>query len=82
MLALVPGDQVIFYTDGITEATNAQNERFGTDRLDQVLSGCPVEAEAMVKSVLEAIDRFTVAAPATDDRTLLAAKFVTSGSKF
>jgi sigma-B regulation protein RsbU (phosphoserine phosphatase) len=81
-VSLVPNDQVIFYTDGITEAVDGQNERYGTDRLDQVLSSCPTEAGAMVRAVLADIERFTQGTPANDDRTLLVAKFVTSGSKF
>jgi sigma-B regulation protein RsbU (phosphoserine phosphatase) len=79
---MTPGDQVIFCTDGITDAKNAAGDHFGSEGLDQALAGCPVGAKAMVEAVLEALKRFTGGAPSNDDRTLLAAKFVTSGSKF
>ncbi len=79
---LSPGDQVIFCTDGITDAQNAKGDHFGSDGLDQALAGCPVGAQAMLDAVLEALKQFTDDVAAKDDRTLLAAKFVTSGSKF
>ena len=81
-MVLAPGDQVIFCTDGITDALNAAGDCFGPHGLDQALSGCPIGAKAMLEAVLEALKRFTDGAPSKDDRTLLAAKFVTSGSKF
>ena len=39
---LVPGDQIVLYTDGITEAQNAAGEMFGLGRLDLVLENCAV----------------------------------------
>ena len=41
---LVPGDQIVFYTDGITEATNPAGEMFGLDRLDEALENCHLVA--------------------------------------
>ena len=41
---LVPGDQIVFYTDGVTEAENPAGEPFGLKRLDQVLANCAVGA--------------------------------------
>jgi sigma-B regulation protein RsbU (phosphoserine phosphatase) len=72
--ALRPGDQVVFYTDGITEAANPLGEMFGMDRLDQVLAECPHTAAALMEAVLEELDRFTAGRPAEDDRTLLIAR--------
>ena len=40
---LRPGDQVVFYTDGITEARNPAGELFGTNRLDEALKACGTE---------------------------------------
>jgi sigma-B regulation protein RsbU (phosphoserine phosphatase) len=71
---LIPGDQVIFYTDGITEAVNQQGDMFGLNRLDEVLENCHLSADGLIEEVLRALEIFTADAPATDDRTLLVAK--------
>src|SRR5207248_3199353 len=41
---LQPGDQIIFYTGGITEAHNGKGEMFGTERLDHELENCSLQA--------------------------------------
>jgi len=71
---LVPGDQIVFYTDGITEAFSPAGELFGTERLDRVLSNCGVTARGLVDEVLAAVRTFAAGRPADDDRTLLVAK--------
>ncbi len=71
---LVPGDQLVLYTDGITEAHDAADQMFGLDRLDKVLENCSVRASDLLRSVLDALDAFTAGKPAHDDRTLLVAK--------
>jgi phosphoserine phosphatase RsbU/P len=71
---LVPGDQLVLYTDGITEAQNPKGQFFGLARLDLVLENCSVTASDLLKSVLEAVDEFTEGRPALDDRTVLVAK--------
>jgi sigma-B regulation protein RsbU (phosphoserine phosphatase) len=71
---LVPGDQVVFYTDGVTDARNAAGEMFGLERLDAALSECSLVASALLGEVLETLARFTDGRPADDDRTLLVAR--------
>jgi sigma-B regulation protein RsbU (phosphoserine phosphatase) len=71
---LRPGDQIIFYTDGITEAQNARGEMFGTERLDHVLEACRPGAKPLIDATLEALELFTAGRPADDDRTILVAK--------
>ncbi len=71
---LVSGDQVILYTDGITEAFNDNDQLFGTERLDAVLEHCGIDAHALIETVLESVERFTEGRPADDDRTLLVLK--------
>lgn len=68
------GDQVIFYTDGITEAVNPEGRMFGLERLDQALENCFLDAEGLIQTVLDALRAFTGDTPATDDRTMLVAK--------
>ncbi len=71
---LVRGDQVILYTDGITEAFNPEGDLFGTERLDEVLADCGIDAHALIESVLGSLEHFTQDRPADDDRTLLVLK--------
>lgn len=71
---LVPGDQLILYTDGITEAMNPLGQMYDTDRLDAAISNCMVDADALIQSILTDLARFTSGHPANDDRTLLVAK--------
>ncbi len=71
---LQPGDQIIFYTDGITEASNPEGKLFGTDRLDQVLENCSLHASSLLDAVLRSVEDFTNGHPADDDRTLIVAR--------
>jgi sigma-B regulation protein RsbU (phosphoserine phosphatase) len=72
--SFTPGDAVIFYTDGITEARSPKSDLFGPERLDAVLLNCECDARVILDNVLHAVEDFTARAPPTDDRTLLVAK--------
>lgn len=71
---LQTGDQIVFYTDGVTEAHNPAGEIFGTARLDQVLELCTLEASALLDTVLHAVEQFADGHPADDDRTVIIAR--------
>jgi phosphoserine phosphatase RsbU/P len=71
---LVPGDELVLYTDGVTEATNGHGEMFGLERLDAVLENCALGASALLKAVMAAVEEFTGGRPPADDRTVLVAK--------
>lgn len=77
-ITLEPGDSLVLYTDGITEAmapTNASGSRelFGVDRLDAVVRACGgMEPAACIKGIREATTAFTQGTPPTDDQTLIA----------
>jgi len=71
---LLPGDQIVFYTDGITEATNHAGQMFGLDRLDEALENCHLVASGLMQAVLDAYDAFTAGRPAADDRAVVIAK--------
>lgn len=73
-IELVRGDQLVLYTDGITEAFNPEGDLFGTHRLDEVLADCGIDASALIESVLESLTGFADDRPADDDRTLLVVK--------
>jgi sigma-B regulation protein RsbU (phosphoserine phosphatase) len=72
--SLQVGDQVLFYTDGITEAHSIRGEMFGTERLDRELENCTLQAEALLESILRAVETFAAGRPADDDRTLIVAR--------
>jgi sigma-B regulation protein RsbU (phosphoserine phosphatase) len=71
---LVRGDQLIFYTDGITEAMDGKGEMFGLDRLDGVLENCGINAKTIIRSVLDELDAFRSGRELSDDVTMLVAR--------
>jgi len=71
-----PGDQLVLYTDGISESVNPQGEMFGARRLDQVLTRCRHDADEIISALLENLKKFTHNAPADDDRTVVVAKVI------
>ena len=75
-LQLQQGDQIIFYTDGITEAQSNDGKYFGTERLDHELEKCSLLAQALLNSVLKSVEEFANGRPADDDRTIIVARLV------
>ena len=71
---LRPGDQIIFYTDGITEANGKAGGMFGVERLDEALENCHLSAGGLIEAVLNSLREYTEGEPASDDRTMLVAK--------
>ncbi|MGQ0666179.1 MAG: SpoIIE family protein phosphatase [Nitrospiraceae bacterium] len=73
---LAPGDELFFYTDGVTEADNVRRELFGKDRLktvlDQSTSGSVVDR---IRDVMQAVKTFVGDAPQADDITMLALRY-------
>jgi len=68
--SLQPGDVAVFYTDGLTEATNDRGELYTVDRLKQALferSSLPAQELAM--AIFDAVKRYS-AAPLRDDATI------------
>jgi phosphoserine phosphatase RsbU/P len=70
---LQPGDRVVFYTDGISEAANAAGEQFGDQRLCEVVEAMPAELSArdITERVLAALGEFLGTVEPQDDMTLL-----------
>ncbi len=74
-LGLAPGESVIFYTDGISEAATAEGEEFGGARVAAVLTQNPkLPAEEQLDRLFDAVDRFVAGAPQHDDMTALLLK--------
>ena len=69
---LEPGDRLFVYTDGVPEATNAQHELFGTDRMLQVLNqNADAAPKELLLAVRNGIDDFVGEAPQFDDITMM-----------
>jgi sigma-B regulation protein RsbU (phosphoserine phosphatase) len=72
---LLPGDLLVAYTDGVTEAFDAQELEFGEDRLREVvLAARDLPVEAVVERIVEAVRDFVKDAPQHDDITLVVAR--------
>ena len=75
-LELKPGSILFLYTDGVPEATDAQNEQFGPDRMIDALNeskpGEPIEVLNVVK---KSVEEFTEGAEQFDDLTMLCLKY-------
>jgi serine phosphatase RsbU (regulator of sigma subunit) len=72
---LAPGDLVVFYTDGVTEAMDADEQMFGEARLQKVLAAnARAGAQQVLQTVVEAIRAFTGDTPQSDDLTLFVVK--------
>ena len=76
-LQMEPGAKLFLYTDGVAEATDAQNQLFGTDRMIEALrraeDGTP---EEILQSVDHAVKEFVGDAPQFDDLTMLCIHYI------
>ncbi len=70
-LQLEPGDVLYLYTDGVTEATDTDNQLYGEDRLLQVAKQSP-DPQLLCSQVKADVDAFVGEAPQFDDITMLA----------
>jgi sigma-B regulation protein RsbU (phosphoserine phosphatase) len=71
-LPLEPGDLLVFFTDGISEAMNAQDECFGEPRLGQLIEEhAHLSVEELRERILREIDAFVGGTPQHDDMTLI-----------
>ncbi|SFC76759.1 PP2C family protein-serine/threonine phosphatase [Ruminococcus albus] len=71
-LHLEKGSALFLYTDGVTEATNSNNELFGTERLIAALNRSKVsDPRTMLNDVKNAVDEFVGDAEQFDDLTML-----------
>ncbi|MCY3665691.1 MAG: SpoIIE family protein phosphatase [Gemmatimonadetes bacterium] len=71
-MTLQPGDRVVLYTDGVTEAENDQGDQFELERLCEIFTdGTPMDAHATNEAVFAAVEAFAGDAPQFDDVTCL-----------
>ena len=71
-LMIYPGDRLFLYTDGVPEATNAENKLYGEDRLLAFMNrNALAEATEFLPALKADIDKFVGDAPQFDDITML-----------
>ena len=68
---LEPGDLLVLYTDGVTEARNEQGKLFGEERLEELLVRSGGGAEEVADGIVSAVATFQGGAAAADDITLV-----------
>ena len=74
-VVLAPGDEVVLYTDGITEATNPGDEMFGEERLMELIdTNRSLTAREIEERVYTSLRDFTDGAPQSDDLTMVIIK--------
>lgn len=74
---LYPGDALLLYTDGVTEARNADDEEFEEARLDAALQQhCGQSADGCLSALRASVEAFIDGVPYSDDVTMLVLKAV------
>jgi PAS domain S-box-containing protein len=74
---LAPGDRLVIYTDGVSEAEDPEGGFFSVERTLEVLDGLDPElsAEASVEALNQAVFAFARSAPQSDDVTILGLRY-------
>ena len=71
-IGLKSGDIAVLYTDGVTEAINAQEEEFGTERLNETIRACQhMPVGDMIRTIVDEIMKFAGKQPQADDITII-----------
>lgn len=75
-LTLEPGDLIVYYTDGLTDAENAAGENYGEARLAQAVMECARQPAARVLNyIVHDVETFCGGVPAFDDLTLCVVRY-------
>jgi sigma-B regulation protein RsbU (phosphoserine phosphatase) len=76
-VALAPGDLLVAYTDGISEAMNSADEEWGEEQMMETVKGCDgLGAHDILERVFSAADQFVAGAKQNDDMTLVVMRVV------
>jgi serine phosphatase RsbU (regulator of sigma subunit)/anti-sigma regulatory factor (Ser/Thr protein kinase) len=71
-IQLDPGDVLLLYSDGVTEAENSAGEIFGAQRLSDIMEAIhPASSEIQIQTIIEAVKTFCGKAPILDDLTMV-----------
>ena len=75
-VALEPGEYLVIYTDGVSEAANPRNELFEEARLRKIMESFAGESvEGLADAIKEGMRAFTEGAPQSDDITILVVQY-------
>ena len=79
---LAPGDVLVVFSDGVSEAMSAAGEEYGDDRLIASLTdGVAADAESRLARIFAEVERFTAGAPQHDDVTAMVAIYSGPGAR-
>jgi len=71
-VSIDPGDSLLAYTDGVSEAMNPGREIFGTERLIEVFKGCSGTISETVEAIVESVEEFMGDMASRDDTCIIA----------
>ena len=78
-ILLEPGDAVLCFSDGISEATNGQSEMWNESEVEKIVrTCCGLSAQQMIDRLVQATDKFTGEADQADDMTVIAIRVQTA----
>jgi sigma-B regulation protein RsbU (phosphoserine phosphatase) len=75
-LSLAPGQSLVFYTDGITEAMDAKEEMYGKVRLQEAIATSAGDIDSMVNELVESVEVFCGSSSQRDDICVTAVQCV------
>ena len=77
VVTMSPGDTLIIFSDGVSEATNGEGTEFGDERLLECMRACAsdITPRDLVEKLLAGVREFTVGEPQSDDITLLVVRY-------
>lgn len=70
---LLPGDRMLFYTDGLSSGRDAENEEFGIERIENLMRAAGPDTIAAVNAIKKAHDDFCSVTKEKDDCTIICA---------
>lgn len=74
-ISLEPGDTLVIYSDGVTEAMNKNGDQFGEERLASVLASCVNETvESIIGRIVDSVKQHAGSTPQSDDVTIVVVK--------
>jgi sigma-B regulation protein RsbU (phosphoserine phosphatase) len=75
-ISIRPGSIIFLYTDGLTEAKNAEHKLFGLERIQAVLNTCADnDSKEILEKITKSVDSFVKHAEQSDDLTMLVIRY-------